>query len=240
MKKFGLQTAFIFAVSLGFTSLTLNAEELNLTALDSARIREEVELNDNLVKSIYNVQADADGIDYIDADTSRVDFTTPGRYTITFTAYDVYGMNSEEYYSIIEVTDVLPTIDTDIDQVEVEAGTEIDIEDIFGVHVGGDYTEVTIDDSNVDYGVEGNYEVIITAVDDEDNVVTKTVIITVTITQSEGCLNNGGHTNNSHNCQDEDAICNNNGSNDCLNENNGTNGNANSNADKNNNGNGKN
>ncbi len=171
--------------------------------------------------TLYNVIAtDTDGINYIDVNTSKVDFKTPGRYTITFTAYDIYGMKSEEYYSIIEVTDVLPTIDTDIDQVEVEAGTEIDIEDVFGVHVGGDYNEVIIDDSNVDYGVEGNYEVIITAADDEGNVVTKSIIITIIITESEGCLNNGGHTNNSHNCQDEDAVCNNNGSNDCLNQNN--------------------
>ncbi len=220
--------------------LYLRSSAPTLTADSEHSVNENSVWTNVQLLSLYNVSAtDKDGIDYIDVDTSRVDFTTPGRYTITFTAYDIYGMNSFEYYSIIEVKDLLPEILTDNSEITIESGSDYDLAQLIGIHaseiISDDLdSQVVIDDSQVNYDQAGSYTVTLTVSDDEGNMAQAIVTVTIVEAESDECLNNGGHTNNSINCRDEDATCNNNGSNDCLNENNGTNGNSNGNSDKNN------
>lgn len=209
--------------------LYLRSDAPTLTADAEQSAPEGSTLTDAQLLDLFNVTAeDNDGIDYIKVDTSKVDFNTPGRYSIIFTAYDIYGMKSNEYYSIIEVTDVIPTIETDSDEIDIVLGSGQTISDVLNIDASeledNDLTsEVIIDDSQVNYNQEGSYQVILSVTDDEGNEVTKTVI--VNIVEDSGvdgntCLNNAGHPNNSHNCEDEDATCNNNG-NACLNGNNG-------------------
>ncbi len=207
--------------------------------------------------TLFNVVAtDSDGIDYITVNSSAVDFNTPGRYTITFTAYDVFGAASEEFFSIIEITDVLPTITTDSEQITVTTGSTLDLIAAFNVVATeittGDLTDqVVVDDSNLDLTTAGEYTVTFTVSDDEGNTVSKTVTVIVEDEETEGntCLNNAGHPNNSANC-DGTTTCNNNGNNcdkpnngNSSNSNNGNNSNSNNgnNSNSNNgNGNGKN
>lgn len=220
--------------------LYLRSDAPTITGGVSATVSEGSSLsNDQLVELFGITATDKDGIDYINADTSRIDFSTPGRYSIIFTAYDIYGMNSYEYNGIIEITDVLPTISTDSDEITIEIGSQVDLATAFNITAtevtDGDLTaQVIIDDSQVDYNSVGSYQVQLSVTDNEGNTVTKTVTVTVIDSSTDlgnSCLNNGGHVNNSSNC-DQDSTCNNNGNN-CDKPNNGNNGNAHKNEDDN-------
>lgn len=212
--------------------LYLRSDAPTITGEPSQSVPEGSNLTDAELIELFNVTAeDADGIDYIKVDTSKIDFNTPGKYSIIFTAYDIYGMNSVEYYAIIEVTDVLPTIETNSDEVNIVLGSGQTINDVLNIDatelVDNDLTsEVIIDDSQVNYDQEGSYEVVLTVSDNDGNTTSKTVTVNIVSdsTASENtCVNNAGHTNNSHNC-DDDSTCNNNG-NSCTNGNNGNKGN---------------
>ncbi|WOO88488.1 hypothetical protein R2F61_06035 [Mollicutes bacterium LVI A0078] len=217
--------------------LYLRSDAPTLTVDAEHSVEEQTVLTDEQLITLFNVTAeDTNGIDHIVVDTSAVDFNTPGRYSIIFTAFDIYGMESREYYAIIEITDLLPTLETDSDEINIVLGSGMTIEDVINIDASeitdNDLTnDVIIDDSQVDYDHEGSYQVYLTVSDDEGNVVNKTVTVNIveeSTVEGNTCLNNGGHPNNSSNCDDEDTTCNNNG-NACTNGNNGLNGNNGSN-----------
>lgn len=229
--------------------LYLRSDAPDVTADTNIKVPEGSSYTNQELLDLFNVVADdKDGIDHIDVNTTQVDFNTPGRYTITFTAYDAFGQASEEFYSIIEVTDVLPTINSE-DEITIVIGSDQTVNDQLNIDAteitDGDLTsQVVVDDSQVNYEVEGDYQATLTVTDDEGNTISKTVTVHIIADETDNgnsCLNNAGHTNNSHNC-DGTTTCNNNGNN-CDKPNNGNNGNANDNgnaSDKPNNGNGKN
>ncbi len=156
-----------------------------ITADSNATTTEETVLSDDEIIELFNISAeDSDGIADITIDDSRVDYTTPGDYTIVLGASDIYGMESNVKYATLTVTDLKPTITLETSNASVKAGSEANYLSLFNPVATevtiGDLTDIiVIDDSAVDLTVPGDYPVTFSVVDEEGNEVSETATITV-------------------------------------------------------------
>lgn len=120
------------------------------------------------------------GDETISVDMSTIDFSTPGDYEVIFT--DETG---NDFIGTLTITDVLPVLNLNKDSVIISingslkailsqliySATEI---------IDGDLTDIiSINDSAVDYAMPGDYDIIFTASDEEGNVATKIVTVTI-------------------------------------------------------------
>lgn len=173
--------------------LTITNDNPVITTNQEISINEETTPTTKQYNQLLNLQiTDTDAIKEIGIDDSQVDYSTPGEYPITTSAVDQYNAMSSSQAQV-KVLDVLPTISNATDNVLTEVNQSVDYISAFGLQASeiqtGDLTsEITIDDSNVDLSTPGNYEVVATVVDDEQNIATTSVTLTVSAPNLSGTL----------------------------------------------------
>lgn len=143
----------------------------SITGDTDATSTEESTLTDAQLITLFNVESVEGQV--ITVDQSAVDYSTPGKYPVTF----IEGDNIDQITSFLTISDVKPTIAINNPQVVIELGTNIDdLVNSFGVtateFTDGDLTaSIEADDSSVDYNTPGTYIIIFSVKDAEVNVV---------------------------------------------------------------------
>ncbi len=145
---------------------------------------EHTELNNQqYIDNLNIVVTDTDQIDSITIDDSAVDYQTPGTYSVTVNANDIYD-GASEASATIEITDILPSITSESDSIEVGLNQVVDYISKFGLvateFTSGDLTDqIVIDDTKVDLTTVGTYPLIATVADQEGNAVTTNLTVKV-------------------------------------------------------------
>ncbi len=157
-------------------------------------------LNDDELKKLFNVSAsdkeDGDLYSSVVVDSSAVDYTKVGDYTITFSVSDSLGETSSVDV-ILHISNEKPIIKSE-DKKESQIGKQLSNDDLFKLFnvsasdkEDGDLTSlITIDQSSVDYNVPGTYDIILSVTDSDGNLVEKKVKLVIrdldpTITSEE-------------------------------------------------------
>ncbi len=157
-------------------------------------------LSDDELKKLFNVSAsdteDGDLYSSVAVDSSAVDFTKVGDYTITFSVSDSLGETSSVDV-ILHISNEKPIIKSE-DKKESQIGKQLSDDDLFKLFnvsasdkEDGDITSlITIDQSSVDYNVPGTYEILLNVTDSDSNLVEKKVKLVIrdldpTITSEE-------------------------------------------------------
>ncbi len=155
--------------------VTLNIENDNpQISGNDIKLTEETSYSDEELLSLLGIEVtDRDQISSIDIDQSQIDYKTPGVYSVDVIAQDEYFANSTESLSV-EIEDVLPTIESQLTEVTIDLGQEINITDSYGLVASeinsGDLTDkIIIDDGNVDYQTSGTYQLTVSVLDEENN-----------------------------------------------------------------------
>lgn len=178
---------FIFSIGIGEGEY-IPINRPTIAGLDYANTVEETAMSDTELMNLFAVSADdvedGDLTDSVTVDQSSVDYSTPGTYSVRFTVVDSSGASTTSV-SELEVTDILPTITTEIDSVTIELGQELtDVVSTYGVVATeiteGDLTEqIIVNTDGVDYTTAGSYDVILTVSDEEGNSTEKIVTVVI-------------------------------------------------------------
>lgn len=155
-----------------FASSNINAEPFALSF-------EETMLSDSELIEKFAVKTRDN--QSITVDQSAVDYGVPGDYQIIFTDED--GAST---VGMLTLFDINPMIYVTGKQIKIKPGSSI-TEIMNQLEVGateirtGDLTEkIIVDDRNIDYMTEGEYDLIVSVEDEEGNFVSRNVLITVT------------------------------------------------------------
>lgn len=114
--------------------------------------------------------------------SNNVNTKTPGKYTVTYQVTDSQGIPVTKSITITILKDEEPVINaTDLLVVLGEKYTKEElIEEVYVTDKeDGKITDITVDDSKVDYDNIGDYEVTFTAKDSFGHIVTKTITLSV-------------------------------------------------------------
>ncbi len=146
-----------------------------LSYLAEASSPEESVLSHSQLIDLFEVVAkDDDGVQQIAVDDTAVDYSTPGSYDIYFQAYDIYGAYSTERHAILNIEDIRPEVTCTQSAISIDEADSVDYIDLYNVVATeineGDLTElITIDDSNVNLHLPGDYPVTFAVADEEGN-----------------------------------------------------------------------
>ncbi|WP_053072660.1 bacterial Ig-like domain-containing protein [Lactiplantibacillus herbarum] len=193
---------------------------------------------------VSGTDADGNAISFDDVEVSgeKVDTSKPGTYKVTYAYTDKYG---NQVSKTVTVTVVATKANIDVKDVTVTEGSSWNAEAGFVGGTDADGNAISFDDvkvsgEKVDTGKPGTYKVIYSYTDKYDNLVSKTVTVTVTAKDAGGDNNGNGGTdtgNNGNGNGGTDAGDNGNGSGSTDTDNN-DNGNGDTDAGNNGNGNG--
>ena len=102
--------------------------------------------------------------------TDDIDTTTPGKYTVTFTATDSNGNKATETREFTVINSIAPTITLDVNNVyRMEVGGTIPSLNATAMDIDNNIVEVKVDTTNINPNRVGKYKVIFTATDKNDN-----------------------------------------------------------------------
>ncbi len=155
--------------------LAAELREVTITGLDDATLSEETTYTDEQLISIYNVSTTASPDSVITVDDSLVDYNTPGDYTISFAVTDVVTNETASFESQATIADKAPLVRLTNTNGAYKLGSTPNYAKDYEPHAtevtSDDMTdEIVIDDSEVQYGKEGTYNVYFRATDEEGNV----------------------------------------------------------------------
>ncbi|MFV0289064.1 MAG: immunoglobulin-like domain-containing protein [Mycoplasmatales bacterium] len=166
---------------IGYNVMSLNSPEIIVDTTHNNALNNPLTAEE--IKTLYNVSAvDAAGADIamadINVDSSTVDWTTTGTYTLTFSVTDKYHQTTSVTSQIVienTITDITPPVITTSAEASIEAGTvTVDYLELFNVQAtdnvdGNIKDQVVLDATNVELTKVGDYQVKFNVVDTSGN-----------------------------------------------------------------------
>ena len=140
---------------------------------------------------------DGDLLSSIEVDSSAVNFTTPGVYTVTISVTDKAGNLGTATFTVTVVADTVGPVINGTQNYVLEQGSVAPnyLQGVTAIdNFDGDLTSaIVVDSSEVDYDVVGTYEVTYTVIDLQNNQTVKTVFVNITLDSELPVIN--GATN---------------------------------------------
>lgn len=170
-------TNYLFSGTI-YQQITYSPEDI-ITGDDKVTVNEEQEYTDQELINLFNVKSSLN--QEISVDQSSVDYSKPGNYHLTFS-----DESSNEFVTELVVNDIKPTINTKTNNVtfDVSDNKTIDYLTLYSPTAteisNGDLNAVIkIDARNVKFDQEGDYSIIFSVEDEEGNIVTQEVSLTL-------------------------------------------------------------
>lgn len=149
----------------------------NLVGDDFHQVSEERVYTDNELIDLFNVTSS--NAQEVSVNTSEVNYSVPGTYPISF-----IDENGGTLDALLEVVDVVPEINSEVDCIYVPINSNVDFITAFGISASeittGDLNDQVVSNgSQIDLSKDGTYNIDFSVEDEEGNIVTMTKIVNV-------------------------------------------------------------